>query len=348
MTGTTFKSLILAKHPKTNIVPGETFKLITNPIFTTDDLKDGQVLLETLYISIDPAMRGWIDEGSTSYRPSVEISVKIGDIMAGVVIANVLASKASTISVGQKVFTFNAGWAELAITDAANVTVINLPSGSKLTDSLGILGFSGLCAYFGLVNEAEVKAGDFVVVSGAAGAIGTAACQIALLKGAKVLGTVGTDDKINYLKDLGCDALNYKDKDFAKKFEEKTDGLLINIFFDNVGGKILDLALSRAKPHARFILCGATSLYNSGNTAIIENYLDIIFKSVRLQGYFMNKYANKFAVTTEILAQWLAEGKLKRSETIVKGGLAVAEEALAGIFTGTNTGKMLVQVKEEN
>ncbi|KAE9381997.1 NAD(P)-binding protein [Stipitochalara longipes BDJ] len=347
MAKTTFQSVILAKHPKTNIVPGATFKLTTNPILTADDLQDGQVLLETLYISIDPAMRGWIEEGSASYRPSVEISVEVGAVMVGVVIANVLASKTPTISAGQKVFTFNAGWTELAITDAADVTPINLPNGAKLTDSLGVLGFSGLCAYFGLIKEADIKAGDFVVVSGAAGAIGTAACQIALLKGAKVLGTVGTDDKVSYLEELGCDALNYKDKDFAKKFEQKTDGL-IDIFFDNVGGKILDLALSRAKPHARFVLCGATSLYNSGNTAIIENYLDIIFKSIRLQGYFMNEYADQFAVTTKILAQWLAEGKLKRSETIIKGGLAVAEEALAGIFTGTNTGKLLVQVKEEN
>ena len=175
--------------------------------------------------------------------------------MVGVVIANVLSSKDPTITVGQKVFTFNAGWAEIAITDAANVTPINLPSGAKLTDSLGVLGFSGLCAYFGLTKEADIKAGDFVVVSGAAGAIGTAACQIALLKGAKVLGTVGTDDKVSYLKELGCDALNYKDRDFEKKFEQKTNEL-IDIFFDNVGGKILDLALSRAKPHAIFVLCG--------------------------------------------------------------------------------------------
>jgi NADPH-dependent curcumin reductase CurA len=180
--------------------------------------------------------------------------VGVGAVMVGVVIANVIASKAPTITVGQKVFTFNAGWVELAITDA-NVTPINLPNGAKLTDSLGVLGFSGLCAYFSLTKEADIKAGDFVVVSGAAGAIGTAACQIALLKGAKVLGTVGTDDKVSYLKELGCDALNYKDSDFEKKFKQKTNGL-IDIFFDNVGGKILDLALSRAKPHARFVLCG--------------------------------------------------------------------------------------------
>jgi NADPH-dependent curcumin reductase CurA len=193
--------------------------------------------------------------GSTSYRPSVETSVKVGSIMVGVVIANVLASKSPTISAGQKVLTFSTGWTELAITDAANVTPINLPNGAKLTDSLGILGFSGLCAYFGLIKEADIKAGDFVVVSGAAGAIGSAACQIALLKGARVLGIVGSDDKVEYLKEMGCEALNYKDEDFARKFEEKTEGG-IDVFFDTVGGKILDLALSRAKPRARFVICG--------------------------------------------------------------------------------------------
>jgi NADPH-dependent curcumin reductase CurA len=193
--------------------------------------------------------------GSASYRPSVEISVKIGAVMAGVTIANVLASNSPTISAGQKVLTFNAGWTELAITDAANLTPINLPNGAKLTDSLGILGLSGLCAYFGLIKEADIKAGDFVVVSGAAGAIGSAACQIALLKGARVLGIVGTDNKVGYLKEIGCEALNYRDEDFVKKFEEKTEGG-IDVFFDTVGGKILDLALSRAKPRARFVICG--------------------------------------------------------------------------------------------
>jgi NADPH-dependent curcumin reductase CurA len=188
--------------------------------------------------------------------------VQIGELMRGFVIGKIVASKSPSFSPGNYV-TCSPGWTELSIQDAKAVTLLEVPPNGRLTDALGLLGGTGLTAYFGMTDIAQVKAGDFVVVSGAAGATGSVACQIAKLKGAKVLGLAGSDDKVKWLKELGCDeALNYKDAEFKEKFKAATKDL-IDVFFDNVGGEILEAALSRAKPHARFVMCGAISQYNS-------------------------------------------------------------------------------------
>lgn len=181
--------------------------------------------------------------------------------MRGAAICKVLASKSSSYSVGTYV-NANIGWTELAILpdNEAGLKAISVPENGQLTDALGVLGGTGLTAYFGMLDIGKVKAGDFVVVSGAAGATGSIACQIAKLKGATVVGIAGSDEKVRWLKELGCDdALNYKAEDFAKQFKAKTPDL-IDVFFDNVGGEILELALNRAKVHSRFVMCGGKSL----------------------------------------------------------------------------------------
>ncbi|KAL8748651.1 MAG: hypothetical protein Q9184_007164 [Pyrenodesmia sp. 2 TL-2023] len=201
---------------------------------------------------------------------------------------------------------------------------------------------TGLTAYFGILNVGNVKAGDFVVVSGAAGATGSVVGQIAKIKGATVLGIAGSDDKVAWLKeDLGFDnALNYKDSNFAKNFGEATKNL-IDVFFDNVGGEVLDLALSQAKPHARFVICGAISQYNSAKPQGPKNYLNIISMRIRMEGFIVFDYAKQYPEARRQLAQWLAEGRLRRKETIVKGGLAKAEQALVDLYNGVNTGGWL-------
>lgn len=202
-------------------------------------------------------------------------------------------------------------------------------------------------AYFGLLDVGQVKKGDFVVVSGAAGATGSVVCQIAKLKGATVLGLAGSDDKVNWLKHLGCeDALNYKDVNFAEKFRASTANL-IDVFFDNVGGDILDLALSRAKPHSRFVMCGAISQYNNVEPKGPKNYMMIIPMRIRMEGFVIFDYKDRYQAARQELAKWLADGKIQRKETIVKGGLEVADKALLGLYKGTNTGKLLVEVKSE-
>ena len=186
--------------------------------------------------------------------------VKIGEVMRASSIGKVVATKAPSFFVGDYV-TVMSGWTELFVAnadgkDGKSLTKLSIPANGKATDALGVLGITGLTAYFGLLDVGKVKEGDFVVVSGAAGATGSMVCQIAKLKGAKVLGIAGSDDKVKWLKELGCDdALNYKDANFVSDFKAKTKQL-IDVFFDNVGGEILELAISKAKFHARFVMCG--------------------------------------------------------------------------------------------
>ncbi|KAI4181158.1 MAG: hypothetical protein LQ348_005068 [Seirophora lacunosa] len=255
MSVSTFKSVHLAERPKDSIIPGETFTLKTGEAPKESDLKDGEVLFQSLYLSLDPAMRGWLND-TRSYIPPVQI----GEVMRGAAVGVVKASKSDAFPVGSYA-TGTVGWTELAVMPSKQLEKVDIPRNGKITDALGVLGLTGLTAYFGLLEVGKVKAGDFVVVSGAAGATGSVVGQIAKIKGATVLGIAGSDDKVRWLRDeLGFDdALNYKDQDFPKKFKDATKDL-INVFFDNVGGEVLDLALSRAKPHARFVICGGPSL----------------------------------------------------------------------------------------
>ena len=340
----TTKSIILASRPTGDIVPTETFKLAPQPTIPPSSLKPGQAIVRTLYLSLDPAMRGWLND-TRSYVPPVPLN----GIMRGAVIARVTASQSARFPVGANVYA-SIGWREegLISEEDKDVQVLEVPEGGRLTDGLGVLGMTGLTAYFGLLDVGKVKAGDLVVVSGAAGATGSVVCQIAKLKGARVLGLAGSEDKVGWLKDLGCDdALNYKDADFAKKFREATKDL-IDVFFDNVGGEILDLALSRAKAHARFVICGAISQYNSKEPKGPKNYLMVISMRIRMEGFIVFDYAARYAEARKELAGWLAEGKIQRKETVVKGGLEAAPEALLGLYKGTNTGKLLVEVAPEH
>lgn len=252
-----YTSIHLAERPTDAVIAGKTFTPKTQPIPSVASLQDGEVLFQTLYLSLDPAMRGWLNP-TRSYIPPVEI----GAVMRGSGIGIIIASKSSKFPVGTYA-TGMCGWSEYAVLKEKFVDPLDLPEGAVPTDALGVLGMTGLTAYFGLLEIGQVKKGDFVVVSGAAGATGSVVGQIAKIKGATVLGLAGEDSKVAWLKEeLGFDeALNYKDPEFTKKFRAATKGL-IDVYFDNVGGEILDLALSRAKPFARFVQCGAISEYN--------------------------------------------------------------------------------------
>jgi NADPH-dependent curcumin reductase CurA len=233
-----YTSIHLAARPQSSIIAGETFSPQHHEIPSASSLKDGQVLFQTLYLSLDPAMRGWLNP-TRSYIPPVAL----GAVMRGSGIGLITASRSSKFPVGTYA-TGLCGWSEYAILADTDVEALDLPSGAVPTDALGVLGMTGLTAYFGLINVGNVKSGDFVVVSGAAGATGSVVGQIAKIKGAKVLGLAGEDSKVRWLKEeLGFDeALNYKDKDFEKKFREKTKGL-IDVYFDN--GKMLHSGSSR-------------------------------------------------------------------------------------------------------
>lgn len=181
--------------------------------------------------------------------------VKIGEIMRGYSISRIVASKSAEYPVGSYVTCFT-GWTEIAILEKDDVNIIHQSPKSRPIDAIGVLGLTGLTAYFGVTEIGCVKAGDLVVVSGAAGATGSVACQICKIKGARVLAIAGSDEKLQWLKELGCDVvLNYKAADFKEKFDKETEGL-IDVYYDNVGGEILEMALSRANIGARFVMCG--------------------------------------------------------------------------------------------
>ena len=288
-------------------------------------------------------MRGWLND-VRSYVPPVQIN----EVMRGAVVARVLDSKSPNFSPGD-VVTAECGWTELAVVSGKQLSKVNIPANGQVTDALGVLGLTGLTAYFGLLEIGDPKPGELVVVSGAAGATGSVVCQIALLKGAKVVAIAGADDKCKWLESLGCVALNYKAPDFAKQFRAATKSL-IDVYFDNVGGEILDLALGRAKPFSRFVMCGGISQYNaeSGKAQGPSNYLMIVSMRIKMQGFIVFDFAKKYAEARRELSQWLSEGKIQRKEHIIRGGLEAAPAGLRDLYTGINTGKLLVEVKKDD
>ncbi|KAK3290612.1 uncharacterized protein B0H64DRAFT_446919 [Chaetomium fimeti] len=337
------QQLELAERPTSNIVPGKTFRQRSVAAPTEADLKDGQLLLECLYVSFDPAMRGWLDD-RRSYIPPVQI----GEVMRAATISRVLASRSAKAKAGD-IVTAPLGIREVGIMSESQVELGSaLAPGAKVTDLMGVFGLTGLTAYFGMTKIGEPKAGDTVVVSAAAGATGSVAAQIAKIAGARVIGTAGSDEKCRWLKEeLGLDvALNYKDPDFKEKFKEATPKF-IDVFFDNVGGEQLEMALARAATFSRFVMCGAISQYNAGDkrSGPSKNFNNVIGQRIKMQGFIVFDYASEYAAGRTQIGQWLAEGKLKRKETILKGGIAVSEEALDSLFKGRNTGKLMVEVK---
>ncbi|KAB5562985.1 hypothetical protein GE09DRAFT_1056729 [Coniochaeta sp. 2T2.1] len=324
------------------IVPGKTFTQRTTPAPSPSSLGPNQLLLQTLYISLDPAMRGWI-EPKPSYLPPVPL----GAVMRSATISRVLSSTSPSFSSGDLVTTFGPGWTEYQVLPADACHPVVLPPGGRVTDVLGALGLNGWTAYFGLKEIAKVKRGETVVISGAAGATGSVAGQIAKnVYGARVVGIAGGEEKCRWLREeLGFDvALDYKGREFEREFEEAT-GSGVDVFWDNVGGEILDLALGRANKHGRFVECGMISQVNLKEPVALKNLFNIVYQRINFQGFIVLDFAARYPEAGQQLAAWLAEGKIKSRDTIVKGGLKVAEEALLKLFEGHNIGKMMVEVK---
>ncbi|KAI0399949.1 hypothetical protein F4802DRAFT_526417 [Xylaria palmicola] len=337
------KTFVLAERPKAHVIPGQTFRLEKGTAPTADDLKDGQLLVESLYLSLDPAMRGWLND-ARSYVPPVGI----GEKMRGFAISRVLASKSDCAKEGDLV-TGGIGWTEVGILNEKDVEKVEIPKGGKATDLLGVLGMTGMTAYTGLHNIGKPKAGETVVVSGAAGATGSVVGQIAKLRGCRVVGIAGSDEKCAWLRDeLGFDAaINYKKDTFVKDLAEATPDF-IDVYWDNVGGEILEAALNRAKFRARFVMCGSISGYNEpGKQASrgIRNLFQVVAQRIHMEGFIVFDYAQDYALARREIGAWLAEGKMKRRETVVQGGIEKAEYAIRDLFEGKNTGKLLVEVK---
>jgi NADPH-dependent curcumin reductase CurA len=284
-------------------------------------------------------MRGWMNAGASYIDP-----VEVGTVMRAAAVGRVLASEHPGFEPGDHVYgTF--GVQEYALSDGRGVMKID-PSLAPAAAYLGTLGLSGLTAYFGLLDVGKLKEGDTVVVSGAGGAVGNVAGQIAKIKGARVIGIAGGETKCSWLGDeLGFDStIDYKAQDVRTALREAApDG--VDVFFDNVGGEILDAVLTRLARGARIVICGAVSQYNATEGVRgPQNYLSLLVARASMTGMVIFDYAPRYGEAASEIAGWLADGRLISREDVLEGGVQTFPDALLKLFAGENTGKLVMHV----
>ncbi|WP_210518625.1 NADP-dependent oxidoreductase [Hymenobacter terricola] len=311
----------------------------------TPALTEGQVLVKISYISLDPAMRGWMNESRSYIKP-----VQIGDVFRAGTAGQVVESQNPAFAVGDYV-TGNLGVQQYAVagagaTDPASPEyLVKVDTRlAPLETYLATLGMPGLTAYFGLLNTGQPKAGETVVVSGAAGAVGSVVGQIAKLKGCRVVGIVGDEEKAEYCTtELGFDAtINYKTENVRTALRAACPKG-IDVYFDNVGGEILDFVLEQIRLHARIVICGAISQYN--NTTPVKgpsNYLSLLVNRARMEGIVVFDNAANYATAAREMAGWIQEGKLKSPKVQVEHGIENFLPALLKLFSGENFGKLVL------
>ena len=317
--------------------------------FTTEPVAEpaeGGVLVKTLALSLDPAMRGWMNEGK-SYIPPVGI----GEVMRAGGIGTVIASKNAAFAVGDTV-SCTPGVQEYCLIPADQVKrqglfKIDLRLGT-MTQWLNVLGMPGMTGYFGLMDVGQPKEGETVVVSGAAGAVGQTVGQLAKIKGCRVVGIAGGPAKCEWVvKELGFDAcVDYKAGNVKDDLREQCPKG-IDVYFDNVGGEILDIVLTRLARKARIVICGAISQYN--NTTPVQgpkNYLSLLVHRARMEGIVVFDYAERFPIAVKELAGYLKDGRMKSKEDIV-AGIDTFPETLLKLFNGENFGKLVLEVAKQ-
>jgi hypothetical protein len=301
---------------------------------------EGEVVVKVLFLSLDPAMRGWMNEGKSYIRP-----VEIGEVMRAGGVGVVTASKSARFKPGDHVVG-TLGVQQVAVVHEKTLTRVD-PRMAPLPVFLSTLGMPGMTAYFGLLDVGQAKTGETVVVSGAAGAVGQVVGQIAKIKGCTVIGIAGGADKCKYVKDeLRFDAcIDYKAEDVKKALREHCPKG-IDVYFDNVGGDILEAALANLARHARIVVCGAISQYNAtGPMKGPSNYLSLLVNRARMEGMVVFDYADRYAEAAKEMAGWMMQGKLKSREDVVSG-LDDFPERLLMLFRGENFGKLVLKVAE--
>ncbi|WP_028062353.1 NADP-dependent oxidoreductase [Solirubrobacter soli] len=298
----------------------------------------GEFVVAVDYLSIDPAMRRWIDAS-----PFYSAPVAIGDVMEAGAVGRVIASEHPGYAVGDHVYG-GFGVQELARSDGAGVTKLE-PLLAPLTAYLGALGIPGLTAYFGLLDIGRPSPGDTVVISGAAGGVGSVAGQLARIKGARVIGIAGGPEKTRWLTDeLGFDAaIDYKRQDVTAELDDLApDG--VDVFFDNVGGEILDAVLTHLGRGARVVLSGGLSQYNAEQQRGPSNYLELLRTRSSMTGFITPDYADRYPEALTDLAGWLRDGRLISREQVIEGGVRAFPDALVRLFAGENLGKLMVAI----
>jgi NADPH-dependent curcumin reductase CurA len=300
------------------------------------ELGNGMVRVRNQWLSVDPYMRGRMNDVK-SYVPAFQV----GEPLEGGAIGEIVESNADGLSSGDLVMHM-AGWRDEAVIPATALT--KLPDmGAEPQQFIGILGTTGATAYFGLLDVAEAKEGDVVFVSAAAGAVGSVVVQIAKAKGMRVIGSAGGAEKCDFVRSLGADeVIDYRAGPVLKSLAAAApDG--IDVYFDNVGGDHLDAAFALARNYARFAICGMIESYNSGEPASLRFIMRIIAARIRMRGFIVFDFQSKMGDFYRDMGAWLTSGTVKSRETIVDG-LEQTPEAFLGLFSGANTGKMLVRL----
>jgi len=324
----------LAARPVGNFKDSD-FRWTEEPVRS---LEDGEILVHSQYLSLDPTNRGWA--ARDTYLPAV----KLGDVMRGGAIGVVEESRNSNFAVGDHVSGL-LGWQEYAVVDGAGVGKLPQIPGLPMTAHLGLFGHIGLTAYYGLLDVGQPKAGETLVVSAAAGAVGSLVGQIGKIVGCRVVGIAGSDEKCCWLTgDLGFDAaINYKKENIAEALKRNCPNG-IDVDFENVGGEILDALLLQINLGARISLCGMISQYNAIEGASgPSNLFMLIVKRARMQGFLVSDYMNRAAEAMSQLGKWYLEGKIKYRVDVVEG-LEQAPTAVNKLFDGSNTGKLVVKI----
>jgi NADPH-dependent curcumin reductase CurA len=297
---------------------------------------EGEVLVRNVFVSVDPYMRGRMT-GVRTYVPPYEV----GDAIDGAAVGRVVTSRSDRFAEGDWVRS-SLGWCDVGVAPADQLGRVD-PALAPPSTALGALGMPGFTAWIGLLEIGRVEAGETMYVSGAAGAVGSAVVQIGLLKGCRVIGSAGSDEKVEWLRSLGAEAFNYRET-------PTKEGLAggIDVYFDNVGGEQLEAALTALRPFGRVVACGAISRYNAqGPEPGPRNLGFVVTKRLRIQGFIVIDHQDRFRDFLAEVGPWVREGKLQYRETIVDG-LEHAPAAFAGLFRGDNVGKMLVRVAPDD
>lgn len=309
---------------------------------TLPELEENQVLVRNIYLSLDPTNRGWVNEAATYLPP-----VAIGEVMRGIAIGVVEKSRHSHYREGMIVQGM-LGWQDYFISDGSNLAPAPPNASIPLTAYLGLFGHIGMTAYFGLLDIGRPEPGETLVVSAAAGAVGSLAGQIGKIKGCRVVGIAGSDGKCQWLtQELGFDAaINYKKEPVLESLHKHCpDG--IDICFENVGGEIFDAVLSLINLRARVVLCGLISQYNAGEPVLGPyNFANILLKRARVEGFIVLDHLDRGAEAALALGKWYLEGKLRYHVDVIDG-LEHAPCALNKLFDGSNKGKLIIKVSEE-
>jgi len=303
---------------------------------------ENEFLAKVIYLSLDPAMRGWMNDARSYIEP-----VAIGDVMRAGGIAEIVESNNPNFSIGEHIYGMT-GVQQYFVSSGDDAQKVD-PKIAPLVKFLGVLGMTGMTAYFGLSDVAAAKEGDTLVVSGAAGAVGSIVGQIAKIKGCRVVGIAGGERKCQLLVDeLGFDAaIDYKSENLKKALRQHCPKG-IDVFFDNVGGETLNTVLPQMRRHGRIAICGAISQYN--NTEAIEgpsNYMSLLVSRARMEGFVVFDYAKQFGAAMQEMAGWMAAGQLISQEH-VETGIENFPEVLLKLFDGGNFGKLILQVADSN